>query len=239
MSAEFIGNRTGSWYMGVVAFTAGKDLNSTIKDGESCNATTGMTSSDLQYDFNGAEYYITRIYTSACYYFNRTSEIWMARGVSVINSTKLTTACVTNHLSQYGSGFYHEMNTIDFQFVFAAPSFKDNMTIFMCLIITFLVFFICLIYACYKDRKDVKALALPFLYDNNPEDTYMYELIVETGPMAAHSTTSRIYFDLTGEEDHTGMRCFNGHPDRPDQIPDHFKFFTSSGVDAFLLTTPV
>merc|ERR1719188_2403319 len=130
--------------------------------------------------------------------------MWEASGISVLNSTKIETACTTDHLSQYGSGFIQEVNTIDFEYFFAAASFADNMTIYMCLIITFLIYFICMIYAFIKDNRDIKRLAVPFLRDNHPEDMYMYEMIVETGPLAQHATTSQIYFVLTGEDEDTG-----------------------------------
>jgi hypothetical protein len=138
----------------------------------------------------------------------QTTEIWEAGGISVINSTALTTACYTSHLSQYGSGFYPEINTIDFQFIYAEASLTDSLTIFLCLIITFTVFLICMIYACIKDGKDLKKLAVPFLLDNEPKDMYMYEILVETGPLYVHATTSNIYFVLTGDDENTGQRCF-------------------------------
>ena len=45
--------------------------------------------------------------------------------------------------------------------------------------------------------------------DNHPEDTYMYEILIETGPLASHSTTSKVEFILSGEDDDTDVRCFN------------------------------
>ena len=40
--------------------------------------------------------------------------------------------------------------------------------------------------------------------DNNPKNKYMYEILIETGPMASHATTSKIQFILTGEKGDTG-----------------------------------
>ena len=59
-----------------------------------------------------------------------------------------------------------------------------------------------------SNDRDIKRLAVPFLRDNHQEDMYMYEVIVETGPLAQHATTSQIYFVLTGEDEDTGVRCF-------------------------------
>ena len=44
---------------------------------------------------------------------------------------------------------------------------------------------------------------------SNPKNKYMYEILVETGPMASHATTSKIQFILTGEKGDTGVRTFN------------------------------
>ena len=44
------------------------------------------------------------------------------------------------------------------------------------------------------------------LSDNHPDDKYLYEIVVETGPMAAHATTSKVNFILTGDEEQTDVR---------------------------------
>lgn len=226
-AAEFVANRTGAWFLGMIAFDS--SIPAAIIDGENCSVNqidAGMLNSKTF----ATAHYTTRIYASGCYFFNKTTDMWEASGISVANSTKIVTSCFTNHLSQYGSGFIQEVNTIDFEFNFADASFEDNMTIFMCLIITFAIYFICMIYAVVKDNRDIKRLAVPFLRDNHAEDMYMYEVIVETGPLAQHATTSQIYFVLTGEEEDTGVRCFTD-PSR--------KLFTTGGIDSFLLTTQV
>ena len=64
--------------------------------------------------------------------------------------------------------------------------------------------------------------------DNNPDDKYFYEIVVETGPLGNHSTTSNIYFIMAGDDDETGARCFTD-PDR--------HIFQSGGLDPFLLAT--
>ena len=42
--------------------------------------------------------------------------------------------------------------------------------------------------------------------DNHPDDKYFYEIVVETGPMASHATTSQINFILSGEDEETDVR---------------------------------
>ena len=49
-------------------------------------------------------------------------------------------------------------------------------------------------------------LIVPFMADNHPDDKYLYEIVVETGPMATHATSSKINFILSGEDEETDVR---------------------------------
>ena len=85
------------------------------------------------------------------------------------------TTAKTNHLTSFGTGFFPQPNKIDFEFVFAnncndtddnlegAPKinncFADNLTIFLLLIISFMFYFIGMIWAIVKDNKDDKAVS--------------------------------------------------------------------------------
>lgn len=64
--------------------------------------------------------------------------------------------------------------------------------------------------------------------DNHPEDLYMYEILVETGPLPWHSTSCKVEFILSGEDDETDVRCFSD-PDR--------ELFKPGAIDSFLMTT--
>ena len=65
----------------------------------------------------------------------------------------------------------------------------------------------------------------------------MYEIVVETGPMSNHATTSKIGFNMTGEAGESGIRYFN----QPEQLlfTKHKERvpFKKGARDAFLLTT--
>ena len=49
-------------------------------------------------------------------------------------------------------------------------------------------------------------LPVPVMRDNYPDDKYLYEIIVETGPNDNHATTSTINFILSGNECDTEVR---------------------------------
>jgi hypothetical protein len=42
--------------------------------------------------------------------------------------------------------------------------------------------------------------------DNLKEDHYIYEILVQTGPMLSHGTTSKIQFLLNGDDGETQIR---------------------------------
>ena len=64
--------------------------------------------------------------------------------------------------------------------------------------------------------------------DNHMDDKYFYEVLVETGPLASHATTSKVEFILYGDDDVTDVRCFSD-TDR--------ELFKSGANDAFLMAT--
>ena len=93
------------------------------------------------------------------YYFDANNEMWEGQGVTMTNTTNLVTAAQTDQLTSFATGYFPVPNAIDFAFVFADASFQDNMTIFMLLIISFLFYFITMIWAVVKDIKDDKAVS--------------------------------------------------------------------------------
>ena len=75
--------------------------------------------------------------------------------------------------------------------------------------------------------------------DNNEKNKYMYEILVETGPLSSHATTSKIQFILTGEKGDSGARTFN-QPLRSLFTKKHknsYIPFKKGALDSFLMTT--
>ena len=64
--------------------------------------------------------------------------------------------------------------------------------------------------------------------DNVPQDHYIYEILVQTGPMLSHGTESKVQFILTGEEDETQIRTLSD-PSK--------QFFKKGSLDTFVMTT--
>lgn len=123
-----VGSRVGSWFFAVVGLKA--EALGTVKDRKPCNES-GLSKDHLDWDF-GTKSYTFAGYTSGSYYLSRAGE-WEAKGLRMLNTSKLATAFTSTHLSSFATGFMAMPNSIDFQFVFAAASFSDNITIFVSL----------------------------------------------------------------------------------------------------------
>ena len=80
VSKEIINNRTGKWFFGVVSLDPSFDMTA-IKDKGSCKEND-IGKKDLSEDFL-SENYDFQAYTSGCYYFNKSFEVWEAIGVTV------------------------------------------------------------------------------------------------------------------------------------------------------------
>lgn len=81
------------------------------------------------------------------------SFVFPLQTLSVID---VESVCGSDHLTSFATGFVPEVNTIDFDFVFAHASFEDNLTIYFCLIICFTIYIIGMIWAIVMDFSDKK-----------------------------------------------------------------------------------
>ena len=221
---EMVANRRGRWFVGVMAFKSEADL-AQIKANQSCEEN-GIEDEMLDSDF-GTKTYKLHSFISGCYFLNP-KDAWVSDGMSIDNVTEQLSGCMTSHLTSFATGFFPMANTLDFKFVFAAASFQDNLTINMLLIITMATYLAVMIWAIKRDIKDEKLIRSPAMLDNHPEDNYFYELIVETGPLANHGTTSKVEFILKGSDESTEVRTLND-PDR--------KLFGAGARDPFLMST--
>ena len=76
--------------------------------------------------------------------------------VQYVENVPIQTQCATNHLTSFGTGFFKTENAIDFSFIFADFDYADHVTIFIVLLVTFIMFLVTLIWAQINDMKDVQ-----------------------------------------------------------------------------------
>ncbi len=87
-----------------------------------------------------------------------------------------------------------------------------------------------MIYAGFKDRKDLEKLGVTSLPDNHRYDHYYYhQILVFTGQRKDAGTKSKVHFILSGDKNETHIRTF---------ADPHHSIFQRGGIDAFILAVP-
>jgi hypothetical protein len=170
---NMIQNKTGRWFLTVMELQ--EPITMDDKNAGFFNKTKVA---------NFTTDYKLRTYTAGCYYLDEKYEVWTSKGMEVLNTTYDITTCKSSHMTLFGSGFFIQPNTIDFQYVFASSDFEDNLTIHMTVLVSLVVFLALLVWAWWQDRQDLRQLGSLPLPDNDPRDSYLYELLVFTGAKA-------------------------------------------------------
>ena len=68
-----------------------------------------------------------RVYLSGCYYINKLTGLYSSYGMEVLTTTNTThTQCISNHLTEFASGWIVVPNEINFNYVWANASFSLN-----------------------------------------------------------------------------------------------------------------
>ncbi|XP_061175461.1 uncharacterized protein LOC133184410 [Saccostrea echinata] len=174
--------------------------------------------------------YTIQTVSSTCRFFNETIQDWDTRGCEVGPLTnRKHIHCVCTHMTTFAGGWVVVPNTIDWNFVFSNMDFFKNPTLYITEIVIFVVYTIAVIWARYKDKKDIEMLGLTPLEDNDKKDKYYYEIVVVTGMRRKAGTDSNVSFILSGDEDETDVRTFSDKKR---------KIFRRGGVDGFLMSVP-
>ena len=237
---EVINNRTGFFYIGVAEVDP-EEMEYSPESYLLTGITTNPNASFANYTAYESNYtlpgykrnyttdYRLNIYTSGCYFFDYKQSIWSGEGCYVKEANSSITYCKCNHLTSFGSGFFVMPNTVDFSYVFANAGFADNVTIYMTIMITLIIYTLLLIWARLQDKKDLEMLGASPLVDNEPKDKYLYEISVFTGDKEGASTDSKVFMILSGDEDETSVRSLYD-PKR--------KTFRKGEKDVFVMAVP-
>jgi hypothetical protein len=118
-----------------------------------------------------------RVFLSGCYYINKTTGLYSSYGMEVLSTSNTTyTQCISNHLTEFASGWIVIPNDIDFDYVWSNASFIKNMTIYITVIVISTIYFILLIWAQINDRKDMIKSEIKSFSSNKTDDSYFYEV---------------------------------------------------------------
>ncbi|CAF4233203.1 unnamed protein product, partial [Adineta steineri] len=200
-----------------------RELNSTEID-EFCSSQSIINHPPISdKPFNFTSNYQVRTYISGCYYFDSDNN-WQSDGLLVGSLTNhIQTQCLSTNIATFASALLFLPSPINWNYVFANASFIKNKTIYLTIICISCLYILLVIYARYKDKKDIEKLGVTILPDNYKKDQYAYEILVFTGHRKDAGTKSKVQFIVTGEHNQTKVRTFSD-PKR--------KIFQRDGIDA-------
>lgn len=124
-------NRTGRWYLTVMNITVDSIVDSDI-----------IGSKEIPRDkiIKFEDKYGIRTWTSGCYFYDEKTKSWHSSGMEIRQTKYSATYCRSDHLTAFGTGFFVVPSEIDFDYVFANASFEDNLTLYMAIIITLILY---------------------------------------------------------------------------------------------------
>ena len=173
--------------------------------------------------------YELRIYSSGCYYLDSNNK-WQSDGLIVGPLTNLyQIECFSTHSGTVAGSFNILPLPINWNYVFANANFEKNQIIYLTVSFISTSYFILIIYARYKDKKDLQKLEIISLIDNKKCEKYFYQIIVFTGHREDSGTKSNVYFILSGDKNKTDIRTFSN---------SYRKIFQRGGIDAFFMAVP-
>ncbi|XP_065653607.1 location of vulva defective 1-like [Hydra vulgaris] len=184
------------------------------------------------YNFDETEYsgkydYEMKSFCIECNYWNKDANKWMSDGcqLDVHHTSFLMTKCKCNHLTTFG-GFFVAPNPLP---KLSISKFKQGYALLVAVLVVISLWLLGLLITRRMDRQDISKIGVCPLADNRVEDTYLYQIIVNTGTRKNAGTKSNIFFTVVGETNDSGVR----HLKNPER-----ECFQRSSCDGFIMTTP-
>ncbi|XP_019360809.1 PREDICTED: polycystic kidney disease protein 1-like 2 [Gavialis gangeticus] len=169
-------------------------------------------------------------FVSQCVFWDELQGNWNSYGCHVgPKTTPISTQCLCNHLTFFGSSFFVTPNAIDVsKTVELFGTFVDNPVVVTTVGCIFLVYVLVLIWARRKDIQDNAKVKITVLEDNDRFAQYRYLVTVFTGHRRGAATTSKVTLTLYGLE---------GESEPHHLMDPDTEVFERGGVDVFLLCT--
>ena len=203
---------------------------SNVENASYCNAintTVLPMPSDLVANLTFNADFSVRVFSSACYYYDTKTNSWRTNGMQLMaDSTIEQTHCITDHLTEFASGFIILPVDINFNYVWANADITRNPIIYTTVIALTCIFIVGAILARFMDKRDSARIGVCALSDNLPGDNYLYEVVMFTGSRREAATDSKVFIVIVGEENETNVRCLEDPTRKP---------FRRGGVDSFIL----
>ncbi|XP_065641477.1 uncharacterized protein LOC105847007 isoform X3 [Hydra vulgaris] len=183
------------------------------------------------YNFDETEYfgkfdYEMKSFCVECSYWNEDANKWMSDGcqLDVDHTSFLMTKCKCNHLTTFG-GFFVAPNRLP---TLSISKIKKGYVLLITVITVISLWLLGLLITRRLDRQDISKVGVCPLADNRDEDTYLYQIIVNTGSRKNAGTKSNIFFNVASELNDSGVR----HLKDPERV-----CFQRSSCDMFIMAT--
>jgi hypothetical protein len=120
----------------------------------------------------------TRVILSGCYYVNKDTGIYSSYGMEILEESNTSfIKCISNHLTEFASGWITVPNSIDFDFVWTNASFDKNVTVYSLVIGICLAYLMLLLLTINLDRMDEYESVIRSLPSNKQDDIYFFHLV--------------------------------------------------------------
>ncbi|XP_065641542.1 uncharacterized protein LOC105846743 isoform X2 [Hydra vulgaris] len=181
------------------------------------------------YNFDETEYfgkfdYEMKSFCVECNYWNEDANKWMSDGcqLDVHQTSFLMTKCRCNHLTTFG-GFFVAPNRLP---TISISKIRKGYVLLVAVVTVISLWLLGLLFTRRLDRKDISKIGVCPLADNRDEDTYLYQIIVNTGTRRNAGTKSSIFFNIVGNLNDSGVR----HLKDPER-----ECFQRSSCDMFIM----
>nr|XP_047143143.1 uncharacterized protein LOC105848477 isoform X3 [Hydra vulgaris] len=144
--------------------------------------------------------------------------------LDVANTSFSITKCKCTHLTAFG-GFFVAPNPL-FMPTFAL--FKKGYALTVTVAVVILLWLVGLVLCRRMDKKDLNKVGVCPLLDNQYGDTYLYQIIVNTGSRRNAGTKSNIFFTVVGDLNDSGVRRLRDA---------ERECFQRASCDVFIMTT--
>ncbi|XP_065681247.1 uncharacterized protein LOC101237406 [Hydra vulgaris] len=170
--------------------------------------------------------YEMKSFCAECNYWSEDTNRWMSDGckLDVANTSFSITKCKCTHLTAFG-GFFVAPNPL---FIPTIALFKKGYALTVTVAVVILLWLVGLVLCRRMDKNDLNKVGVCPLLDNQYGDTYLYQIIVNTGSRRNAGTKSNIFFTVVGDLNDSGVRRLRDA---------ERECFQRASCDIFIMTT--
>ncbi|CAG0880749.1 unnamed protein product [Darwinula stevensoni] len=166
--------KTDMLTVGVMMLKVGVDFTDMLDDATFDNMIS-------KYLLNFTTPYCLQIINTAMLYYDETKKQFIDAGIQMTSANLEAISANVTHLTTFGGGFFVMPNTVDFAYVFSHAGFDDNITIYLLLILTGVIYLALLVWARWQDGLDVALSAAISFPEAGKSPSEIFRLLQNNG----------------------------------------------------------